>query len=197
MGNGKPTETKLTEKKPTETKLTEMPPAYQLKVALVDSEPEVWRRIVVPADITLETLHGLLQRAMGWENLHDYSFRIGLSPNQVLCDRTMLLSQYITHHIDSYKQQPLYYYYDPDCGWAHRLTLEALDISEHEETTLPTCLDGAAACPPENIGGIWGYEEMLTTLEDPEDPTYLDLLDKYGDFDPLAFSLTEANQRLA
>lgn len=173
------------------------PAAYQITVTLVDSEPEVWRRIVVPSDITLEALHGLLQRVMGWENLHDYSFRVGLSPDQVLCDRATPLTQYLAYHINSYKQQPLYYYYDPEGGWAHRLTVEALDISDNKETTLPTCLDGAAACPPENIGGIWGYEEMLTTLEDPEDPNYIDILDKYGDFDPLAFSLTEANQRLA
>ena len=35
---------------------------YQIKVTLLDFQPAIWRRLLVPADITLEKLHRVLQR---------------------------------------------------------------------------------------------------------------------------------------
>jgi hypothetical protein len=41
----------------------------QLKVTLTEVEPPVWRRLLVPADVTLAKLHDALQDAMGWTNI--------------------------------------------------------------------------------------------------------------------------------
>jgi len=50
---------------------------FQIKVTLLGSDPEIWRRLLVPASMTLDVLHNVLQIAMGWENDHLYEFRKG------------------------------------------------------------------------------------------------------------------------
>lgn len=50
---------------------------YQIKVTLLGTSPPIWRRLLVPADLTLEQLHDVLQLAMGWEDCHLHDFRIG------------------------------------------------------------------------------------------------------------------------
>ena len=183
---------------------TALPGAYQLKIILVDSAPDVWRQVIVPAQLTLEALHQIIQLAVGWENLHPYSFQIGLGVEKSLCAPTQLLAEVLS------QEYPVYYTYDFESGWLHRLELEAVDVSAlvdggaseqidqapEQLEQLPICIAGESACPPEGIGGVWGLEELLLTLEDPEDPNYLDMLERYGDFDPLAFSLAETNRRL-
>lgn len=46
------------------------PQIYQIKVTLRDSKPPIWRRILVPGNITLAKLHRILQAAMGWTDSH-------------------------------------------------------------------------------------------------------------------------------
>ena len=164
-----------------------MPEAYRLKITLVDSEPEVWRQVCVPAQIALSELHLIVQRAMGWQTLHDYAFRpgVGQPPYDV--------GQSLAAVIAPLQKPVLYYTYDFTSGWLHRLEAQTVTVDH----LLPTCEDGAAACPPEGSGGVWGYDELLERLEDPDDPDYLDLIEKYGDFDPDAFDLADAKARLA
>ncbi len=178
---------------------------YSLKITLVDSAPEVWRQVIVPAQITLATLHRIVQGAMGWENQHSYLFRLGIG--QPPCDPQLLLSEALIAD----QAAALYYTYDLRCGWLHRLTLEAeealpaealpaeaLDITPADKrSACPICIDGAMACPPEGSGGVWGYDEWLAKLEDSDDPDYLDLIAQYGDFDPDKFDLAAANVRLS
>lgn len=175
----------------TQTPQASSPEAYQIKVTLVDSAPEVWRRVVIPAKVTLADLHRVMQLAMGWENLHDYSFQVGLGADRAMCEPTQAVAEVLVCG------RSLYYTYDLKSGWLHKIELEALDAAPDGKATLPICIAGESACPPEGTGGVWGFEEMLLTLEDPEDPNYLDMLDKYGEFDPLAFRLDEVNRRLA
>ncbi len=174
---------------------TNLPAAYQLKITLTDSAPEVWRRVIVPAKVTLSDLHSIIQQAMGWENLHTYQFRLGLGADKTLSSVEQPLAQILSG--DAALNQPLYYSYDVKSGWLHRIDLETLEVSTEQNLSFPICTDGASACPPEGAGGVWGYDELLAKLEDPEDPDYLELIDKYGDFDPDAFKVSEANARLS
>jgi Plasmid pRiA4b ORF-3-like protein len=50
---------------------------YQIKVTLLGTKPPIWRRLLVPASLTLNQLHNVLQIAMGWQNCHMHEFRIG------------------------------------------------------------------------------------------------------------------------
>lgn len=176
-----------------------MAQAYQLKITLADSEPEVWRRLQVPTHIALQELHDIVQKAMGWENQHDYAFRQQLGaapcgPHQSLADTLCALEE----------GKPFYYTYDFQSGWLHRIDIEVLAIADEAAIApdslpicLPICLEGDAACPPESSGGVWGYEELLDRLEDTSAPDYIDVIDQYGNFDPYKFDLAAANSRLA
>lgn len=163
----------------------------QLKMTLVDSEPEVWRQVVVPAAVTLANLHDIIQGAMGWQRLHDHSFQMGWGAEKLLLAEEKSLSVVLAEAGDL----PIYYNYDAENGWRHRLVVEPLSTSELE--SLPVCIAGGAACPPEGTGGIWGYDQFMAQLEDVEDPDYITLLDQYGDFDPNAFDLVAVNARLS
>ena len=174
---------------PVQLKPVQLKPV-QLKIVLVDSEPEVWRQVVVPAEVTLTDLHEIIQRAMGWERLHDYSFQVGLGADRRAVSNEKLLADALQMAGDL----PFYYNYDSESGWRHRLVAEPL--AEDRPNRLPVCVAGAAACPPEGTGGVWGYDRLLVRLEDMEDPDYVELLDRYGDFDPDAFDLSSINARL-
>jgi len=64
-------------------------------------------------------------------------------------------------------------------------------------TQYPVCIKGKRACPPEDVGGVWGYSEFLETIVNPKDPEYEDMLEwAGGDFDPEAFDIEEVNKRL-
>jgi Plasmid pRiA4b ORF-3-like protein len=180
-----------------------MAQAYQLKITLADSEPEVWRRLQVPAQIALQELHDIVQKAMGWENQHDYVFRQALGaaacdPQQSLADTLRAIEE----------GRPFYYTYDFQSGWLHRIEVEKLspideaaiaakNLSIGLPICLPICLEGNAACPPESSGGVWGYEELMDRLEDTSAPDYIDVIDQYGNFDPYKFDLAAANSRLS
>lgn len=180
---------------------TDSPTAYQLRITLADSEPEIWRQVLVPFDITLAQLHDVIQLAMGWENLHTYRFQLGLVTKKIDCDPQQQLSEVLS--LDA--QKSLYYTYDEESGWLHRIAVEALEVKRLAKDseanpvrsfTLPTCIDGAMACPPEGTGGVWGYDDFLDRLEDSSDPEYLMLIEKYGTFDPDVFDVAAAAARL-
>ncbi len=80
-----------------------------------------------------------------------------------------------------------HYEYDFGDCWEHEILLE--DIVPHiPKGKYPRCLDGARACPPEDCGGVWGYEELLATIADPYHEDYEDTMTWLGgDFDPNAF----------
>ena len=50
--------------------------AIQFKVTLRDIKPPIWRRVVLPDNCSLGTLHDVIQVAMGWHNCHMHTFRI-------------------------------------------------------------------------------------------------------------------------
>lgn len=164
---------------------------YQLYVELVDSEPVIWRRLQVPAQIALRDLHGVLQAVMGWQNRATYYFRVGEQQlNNGDSGTTLTLATAWEMASDS-----ILYTYDPQDGWLHRLELES-HLPEAEPQI--HCIAGDRACPPEQSGGIWGYEELLEQLNDPDDPAYDDLWERLGgDFDPDWFDLKTVNQRLS
>ena len=175
--------------------------AYQIKVSLDVIRPPVWRRIVVPGDTTLSKLHDILQVVMGWENYHLHQFTIAgkrygdagqdeFGELGFLDERRHRLSQLIPR--EGFR---LSYEYDFGDGWQHTLVVEKIVPSE-EGSRYPVCLAGKRACPPEDVGGVWGYEEYLAALQDPEDPEHDEWLQWRGEFDPEAFNLEKVNSEL-
>ena len=62
---------------------------------------------------------------------------------------------------------------------------------------LPHCLDGANACPPEDVGGPPGYEELLDAIRDPRHEEHAAMLEWCGGaFDPTIFDIARVNDTL-
>lgn len=177
-------------------------PIYQIKVTLNGSKPPIWRRILVPGDVTLAQLHRILQVVMGWYDCHLHQFIVGQvyygvpDPDydgflEMRDESRVTLSQ-----IAPREKLRFRYEYDFGDSWEHLLVVEKIRPPAPDQR-YPVCLAGQRACPPEDVGGIWGYYEFLAALQDPQHPEH----DSYrewigGEFDPEAFDLDAVNAAL-
>jgi hypothetical protein len=178
----------------------------RLKIVLDDVEPVVMRRIEVPLDITLDWLHLVLQAALGWTDSHLYGFRVknidvgmpdpGRDGGPQDAGKVTLQSAIKATGAKSFK-----YYYDFGDGWTHSIKIErvAPAVAGRDSFSL---IDATGACPPEDIGGPWGYEEFIEALADPDHERHEEFTDWWdGDpFDPNAVdkpAIDEALQALA
>jgi hypothetical protein len=175
---------------------------YQLKVTLRGSHPAIWRQFQVRSDITLAKLHNTLQIVMGWTNTHLHRFLIRGKQYGIPDEGDMVLRKMIDgrkHRLsDVVKgQAPRFTYeYDFGDGWQHELLVEN-SLSPEAGVWYPICLTGARACPPEDVGGMAGYESLLEALQNPHHPQHEEFLEWIGDgFDPEAFDVNEVNRKL-
>jgi len=174
-------------------------PIYELKVALRDVEPAIWRRVQVRSSISLARLHKVLQIVMGWSESHLHDFRSGaacygmphpdLPPRED--ERKTVLGDVLRAAGDR-----LIYVYDFGDGWKHDVVLERVFAAELS-CEYPRVIDGERACPPEDCGGVFGYVRLLDVLANRRHPQHGDLVDWVGgSFDPEAFDADELNRAL-
>jgi hypothetical protein len=174
---------------------------HQLKVTLTGIRPPIWRRLQVSSSINLRRLHDVIQEAMGWTQSHLYQFEIGGVEFGEPDDEFGM-------PIRSAKATPLRkiapdpgvafsYEYDFGDSWEHRIEVEKV-LPPEPGVPYPRCLAGKRACPPEDVGGIFGYEEFLQAIRDPKHPEHDAMLEWVGGaFDPEAFDLRAVTERLA
>ncbi len=172
----------------------------QFKVTLRGVRPPVWRRIQVPATYTFWDLHVAIQDSMGWRDYHLHLFRVVPGPRRrslrigiadddgFLGDPVSLpgwdipVARYLNR-----RGQRAKYVYDFGDGWQHSLLLERV-LPREAGVAYPRCLDGRRRCPPEDVGGVPGYEEFLEALRDPQHGAHEEYLVWVGgSFDPAAF----------
>ncbi|MFQ5915131.1 MAG: plasmid pRiA4b ORF-3 family protein [Nitrospinota bacterium] len=173
---------------------------YQMKVTLIGSGPPIWRRFQVASHISLRTLHRILQEVMGWSDYHLHQFAIGEedfgepSPDylhEMKDDKTAKLNQVIPR-----EKTKFMYEYDFGDGWEHEIFVEKI-LPAETGVHYPVCLAGERACPPEDCGGIPGYEDFLKAIRNPKHEEHSAMLDWIGGrFDPEAFDLGEINREL-
>jgi hypothetical protein len=175
---------------------------YQIKVTLDGTHPPIWRRILLPAHTTLLKLHDILQIVMGWEDYHLHMYTIeGLiygdpaddeyGDLETINEANYKLSQVIHREGQRFSDE-----YDFGDSWDHTLLVEKI-FSPQEGVHYPLCQKGKRACPPEDVGGVWGYENFLEAIRDPghdEHEEYLAWVG--GEFNPEAVDLEEVNTRL-
>lgn len=143
---------------------------YLLKIQLLDIEPSIWRRFVVPASITLDRLHDVIQVVMGWTDSHLHEFTIGnkrYTEYPESKDDGQACGRYRLGDLIKQKGRTFRYWYDFGDGWEHELVLEESRYFSPELRIQLACLDGQRACPPEDVGGVPGYFEFLNALKDP------------------------------
>ncbi len=175
----------------------------QVKISLDGiSRPPVWRRLLVPADIRLDRLHEVIQAAMGWENYHMHVFSDGAReygrPDPELSFRDERKAT--LRDLASKEGDRIRYTYDFGDDWEHDIVVEKR-LAAEPGVRYPVCVAGRGACPPEDCGGVWGYEHLREVLADPDDEEHQDLLEWMGldegaDFDPARFDLAEVNEAL-
>lgn len=142
---------------------------YQLRISLADVSPPVWRRVLLPGAFTLDRVHRVIQYAMGWQDLHLHSFEVGGQqygePDPV---GELVLRDELDTRLDAVtgKGDLFRYTYDFGDWWEHEVTVEDVFVAEPDER-YPMCVDGARACPPEDVGGGAGYHELREALDDP------------------------------
>jgi hypothetical protein len=185
------------------TKRTAKADIYQLKVTLKHSKPPIWRRIQVPGDINLGKLHHILQVVMGWEDYHLHQFIVGGEyygephPDYEVWGPEMRDERRVKlYQIAPDEGSRLLYEYDFGDSWEHDLLVEKI-LPPEPGVDYPRCLKGKRAGPPEDVGGVWGYDSFLEAMRDPDHPDHEDLLEWVGgEFDPESFDLDGINEDL-
>lgn len=176
---------------------------YQIKVALKDINPPIWRRLLLSSEVKLSDLHKILQTSMGWTNSHLHQFIKKQTYYEPPAPKDALWDTYGTDYTsmqlnDLLKEpgQNILYEYDFGDGWQHSLTLETI-ISEDETLSNPVCIGGARNNPPEDCGGPWGYAQLLEIVKDPTHQEYEFYTEWLPEsFDPEYFDSEEINKAL-
>ncbi|MBU1179632.1 plasmid pRiA4b ORF-3 family protein [Patescibacteria group bacterium] len=182
----------------------------QFKITLNDSAPRIWRRILVPSGYTFFDLHCAIQDAMGWGDAHLHAFyikeqknsdRITIeSPNpdgddccvgETHDERTERIADYFGKTI-----KQCVYCYDFGDNWNHTVLFERV-LPRKAKANYPQCIAGANACPPEDCGSVWGYENLQKIIKNPSHEEHADMLvwldiDDPKEFDPHEFNPSEA-----
>lgn len=176
---------------------------YQLKITLKGVRPPIWRRVLVRSNSTLGQLHWVVQFSMGWTNSHLHSFAIqgveygvpmpelGFDEMGLENEQPVKLSNVIPREKFKFS-----YLYDFGDSWEHEILVEKI-LEPEAGIDYPVCIKGKRACPPEDCGGTWGYQDFLEAVQDPEHPEHEEMLEWVGGFfDPEDAELDDVNPRL-
>ena len=177
------------------------PSTYQFTITLRDTQPPIWRRIRV-GDGSLDDLHAAIQAAMGWADKHRHYFHIDdrhYGRPDRLADQPFaadVVDSAATSLADILRadRTPLRFAYVYDMGdrWEHDVVFEGCV----EAPPIASCIDGGRACPPEDCGGVGGFEYLLEVLGDPDHSEHLDAVESMGNYDPADFDPVWATARM-
>lgn len=181
---------------------------YQLRISLDGTKPEIWRTVLVPVDITFVELHHVIQSAFQWENAHLFEFTYDKTHNF----QRIYFPKFDDEFSDIFEEndsenteqisdvlavgETIFYIYDMGDNWEHKILCEGLLIRPKGKR-LPCCIDGAMNHAFEDVGGVWGYQDMVQALQDQTNPEHKEQLEwlvecfgkKILKYDPTAFDI--------
>jgi len=179
---------------------------YQLQIVLTATEPLIWRRVQVPGHANLGWLHAVLQVAMGWTNSHQHQFICG---EHVYADPSAALGEFEEDPpvLDENKAtvskvlrnvgDGFVYEYDLGDSWEHVVMVDKILGTDRSSATTAVCLGGEGACPPEDCGGVEGYEQLRKILKNRKHPEHKSMKEWLGrPFDPEWFDASGTNKWL-
>lgn len=178
--------------------------SYTLHVSIVFSDPLIWRRIQVPGRFSLAQLHDVIQAAMGWSDSHVHQFIVGkisyeatMKTNKPRESKRFDEHKYQLHTLEEGMSFMFSYIYDAGEGWEHIIHLEEV-IPRERQLLHPLVLDGEGACPPEEVGDVHHYNELVSGFTKGDRAAKNDLaeLSDNPSFDPGSFELEAAKKRL-
>jgi len=178
---------------------------YQFKITLLDIAPVIWRRIQIKNG-SVDKLHQCIQTAMGWTNSHLHQFEIqGIvcgDPELIAGDPDSFVGtnslETMVSDIVPQSGARFQFSYEYDFGdcWRHDVLFEGC-LPTDQGVRYPLCLEGEQACPPEDVGGVDGYEEFLEVIADPSHPEHKAWMSwAGGDFDPTRFDAKAATKEM-
>jgi hypothetical protein len=174
---------------------------YQIKISLIGAKPPIWRTFLVPSDLRLDAFHDVIQIVMGWTDSHLHQFIAnnvfyGI-PDDEFGMEIEDEAKFKVFHLLKKEKDTIKYEYDFGDSWEHKILLEKI-LPFDTKTALPVCIKGKRACPPEDCGGTWGYEDLLETISNVKHPEHKEMLEWLGgEFDPEEFDLEDINEDLA
>lgn len=170
----------------------------ELKITLSEIQPPIYRKIQVPDFYTLHQLHHLIQLAFEWDNTHLYSFfdkerEISVFEDDFSDKQPENAKEIMLKEILKNPKDRLMYLYDFGDNWEHSIVLKKiLDVDTTK--SYPICISGQRNAPPEDVGGIFSFEDFLEAINDMEHPEHDAYLDWYGKFfDEMAFLRSKIN----
>lgn len=181
--------------------MANQPVLYTLHIQLepLHFNPPIWRRIRVTGDCTLRKLHHFIQASFGWSSCHLHEFEQGLNRympldaefsemfDEAFDDRRFKLRRILK------EGARLRYLYDLGDSWQHAIAVETIEPCDFTGSWCEV-LDGARACPPEDVGGVPGYQHFLQSIQQPTKDDGREALDwAGGSFDPELFDRRSAN----
>ena len=170
--------------------------AYLLKVEMIGLEPAVWRRVILPAGATFQRLHAVIQEMTNFQSeymdwpMHFHEFRLPEEDLLVTNEPEVYgafkkrkksvggqtvrkpQSLKIDDYLERYGQ--LSYTYDFGDNWEFAIQLEK--TVDDYYFGYPTVLDGAGDAPPEDVGGLPGFQQLLSILADESHPDFEHML---------------------
>ena len=166
-------------------------PVVRIRIELEGTDPQVWRSVDVPLSSTLTALHDIIQVTMRWQGTHMFEFVVGDQvygepyPDDSAWDRKVLqaksirLKTLVERGVDRFL-----YVYDFGDNWQHHIILDGIRHGDND-TDYPAFVGGARRAPPEDVGGISGFDEFLEAVTDPRHEDHNRMLEWCGgSFDP-------------
>ena len=174
----------------------------RLRISLNDIEPEIWRTVEMPVTGSLKMLHDVIQAAMGWQDYHLWHFEAGdrrygvpdpeWPERNLAAARNVKLGKIIDRDVRKFT-----YTYDLGDDWRHTVVVEAVGLSDRD-TQYPYFVAGERHCPPEDVGGLPGFERFLEAMSDVAHEEHQQLRQWYGGpFDPLDVNELAAKRAVA
>ncbi|MDC0584651.1 plasmid pRiA4b ORF-3 family protein [Bacteroidales bacterium] len=176
---------------------------YEIKVSLKNIEPEIWRTFKINGKSSFYELHAVIQLVMGWYDSHLFEFenknyRIGESDPDFDAEYESKLTEADDITVEEVlirKGSSINYLYDFGDHWEHQI--KVVDIIKNEIILYPVCTGGKRNCPPEDCGGIGGYEHLLGIVKNKKHPEYSEMMEWLGgEYDPEQFEIDIINKSL-
>lgn len=182
-----------------------MPKYYEFEVALKDIRPRIWRRFLIPTTATFDQLHQAIQDSFGWLDYHLWEFQDPFADEEPLAGLPNESLDYMVPDASKVKLKSYFsgkeageqcaYLYDFGDGWFHDVTLVA--VRSDAASFKQRLLGGELAAPPEDCGGVPGYQRVVRFVKTGKDPYSDDpkeLQTWLGDWRPDDFDLAEVKQ---
>ncbi|MDX5319137.1 MAG: plasmid pRiA4b ORF-3 family protein, partial [Actinomycetes bacterium] len=160
-----------------------------VRVHLAGAKPQIWRRLRLPSDLTLDRLHLVLRAAMGWEDHAAHHFQVEPVEGQPVAEFRAVdapgdpsVPDESVVRLDEVLAEPgdrLHYLYHPGDNWHHVIRLEHVyPVSPLQRASDPKCVEGRGTCPLEGVGGIrvWNQVRAVQTGRAPAASVDADLL---------------------